>query len=81
MQKIKDVITVNNRNYIIMTIAVPNGLRDSVLDLFHTVILEADKNGNAISFYYLYKQEYGTEKAAIAGHAIVVNKVRSGDLP
>lgn len=55
MQKIKDVITVNNRNYIIMTIAVPNGLRDSVLDLFHTVILEADKNGNAISFYYLYK--------------------------
>ena len=64
-----------------MTIAVPNGLRDSILDLFHTVILEADKNGNAISFYYLYKQEYGTEKAAIAGHAIVVNKVRSGDLP
>lgn len=51
----KDVVTVNNRNYIIMTIAVPNGLRDSILDLFHTVILEADKNGNAISFYYLYK--------------------------
>lgn len=72
---------VNNRNYIIMTIAVPNGLRDSVLDLFHTVILEAYKNGNAISFYYLYKQEYMTEKAAVAGHSIVVNKVMAGDLP
>lgn len=76
----KDVVTVNNRNYIIMTIAVPNGLRDSILDLFHTVILEAGQ-GNAISFYYLYKQEYMTEKAAVAGHSIVVNKVMAGDLP